>query len=93
MTCLIPNIFSEQQIWITDESLEYYRVNSVTTRSYPSLVGMLPIHRFRSKPNKYGKNPLMRIEPKTYCSQSLITPLRYYYTIKPWTCLIHSYSK
>ncbi|KAM0061762.1 hypothetical protein Hdeb2414_s0004g00139921 [Helianthus debilis subsp. tardiflorus] len=64
----------ERQIWITDGPLEYHRVTSGTTRSYPSPLGILPIHQFRRKPNKYEKNLLVGIEPGTYWSQSLIPP-------------------
>ncbi|MFS7895576.1 hypothetical protein Hanom_Chr00s003057g01708381 [Helianthus anomalus] len=49
--------FFERQIWITDGPLEYYRSTSGTTRSYPSPLGIIPIHQFKRKPNKYGKNP------------------------------------
>ncbi|MFS7935852.1 hypothetical protein Hanom_Chr05g00408411 [Helianthus anomalus] len=31
--------FFERQIWITDGTLEYHRVASRTTRSYPSPLG------------------------------------------------------
>ncbi|MFS7967152.1 hypothetical protein Hanom_Chr09g00782421 [Helianthus anomalus] len=47
-------------------SLEYHRAISGTTRSYSSSLGIMLIHQFRRKPNKYGKNPLLGIEPKTY---------------------------
>ncbi|MFS7944275.1 hypothetical protein Hanom_Chr06g00510161 [Helianthus anomalus] len=67
---------SERQIWITDGPLEYHRATSGTTRSYPSPLGIMPIHQFRSKPNKYGKTPFVGIEPRTYWSQSLIPPPR-----------------
>ncbi|MFS7927770.1 hypothetical protein Hanom_Chr04g00313041 [Helianthus anomalus] len=53
-------------------TLEYNRAISGTTRSYPSPLGIMPIHQFRRKPNKYEKTPLVGIEPKTYWSQSLI---------------------
>ncbi|MFS8024425.1 hypothetical protein Hanom_Chr16g01463101 [Helianthus anomalus] len=49
---------------------------SGTTRSYPSPLGIMHIHQFRRKPNKYGKTPLVGIEPRTYWSQSLIPPQR-----------------
>ncbi|MFS7895212.1 hypothetical protein Hanom_Chr00s002522g01701121 [Helianthus anomalus] len=35
--------------------LEYHRATCGTTRSYPSPLGIMSIHQFRSKPNKYGK--------------------------------------
>ncbi|MFS7939144.1 hypothetical protein Hanom_Chr05g00448291 [Helianthus anomalus] len=66
--------FFERQIWITDGPLEYHRATSGTTRSYPSPLGIMPIHQFRRKPNKYGKTPLVRIEPKTYWSKVLSHP-------------------
>ncbi|MFS7970108.1 hypothetical protein Hanom_Chr09g00817111 [Helianthus anomalus] len=60
---MVPNkhtffiiIFFERQIWITDGPLEYHRATSGTTRSYPSTLGIMSIHQFRRKPNKYGKN-------------------------------------
>ncbi|MFS7933870.1 hypothetical protein Hanom_Chr04g00384871 [Helianthus anomalus] len=58
--------FFERQIWITDGPLEYHRVTSRTTRSYPSPLDIMPIHQFRRKPDKYWKNPLVGIEPRTY---------------------------
>ncbi|MFS7955305.1 hypothetical protein Hanom_Chr07g00641111 [Helianthus anomalus] len=51
-------LFFERQIWITDRPLEYHRATSRTTRSYPSPLGIMPIHQFRRKPNKYEKTPL-----------------------------------
>ncbi|MFS7949943.1 hypothetical protein Hanom_Chr06g00577561 [Helianthus anomalus] len=42
---------------MTDRPLEYHRATSGTTRSYPSPLGILPIHQFRRKPNKYGETP------------------------------------
>ncbi|MFS8018857.1 hypothetical protein Hanom_Chr15g01396981 [Helianthus anomalus] len=61
----------DKQIWITDGPLEYYRVISGTTRSYPSPLGIMSIHQFRRKLNKYGKTPLWEsnpspISPKSY---------------------------
>ncbi|MFS7994374.1 hypothetical protein Hanom_Chr12g01105181 [Helianthus anomalus] len=52
--------FFERQNWITNGPLEYHRVISGTGR----------------KPNKYGKNSLVRIEHMTYCSQSLFSSQR-----------------
>ncbi|MFS8025528.1 hypothetical protein Hanom_Chr16g01476151 [Helianthus anomalus] len=49
--------FFERQIWITDGPLEYHRATSGTTRSYPSPLDIMPIHQFKRKPNRYGKNP------------------------------------
>ncbi|MFS8028093.1 hypothetical protein Hanom_Chr16g01506441 [Helianthus anomalus] len=66
--------FFERQIWITNGPLEYHRVTSGTTRSYPSPLGLMPIHQFRRKPNKYGKKTLVRIEPSTYWSKVLSHP-------------------
>ncbi|MFS7959276.1 hypothetical protein Hanom_Chr08g00689221 [Helianthus anomalus] len=77
--------FFERQIWITDGLLEYHRATSRTTRSYPSPLGIMPIHQFRRKPNKYGKNPIVGIEHKTYWSQSLIPLPKCHYAIKQWT--------
>ncbi|MFS7949699.1 hypothetical protein Hanom_Chr06g00574651 [Helianthus anomalus] len=66
MIC-IDVFFFERQIWITDGPLEYHRVTSGTTRSYPSPLGIImPIHQFRRKPNKYGTTPFVGIEPRTY---------------------------
>ncbi|MFS8026434.1 hypothetical protein Hanom_Chr16g01486681 [Helianthus anomalus] len=67
-----------RQICITDGPLEYYRATSGTTRSYPSPLGIMSIHQFRRKTNKYVKIPLVRIERRTYWSQSLIPPQRCY---------------
>ncbi|MFS7971991.1 hypothetical protein Hanom_Chr09g00839351 [Helianthus anomalus] len=39
---------------MTDRPLEYHRVTSGTTRSYSSLLGIMHIHQFRRKPDKYG---------------------------------------
>ncbi|MFS7982871.1 hypothetical protein Hanom_Chr11g00967871 [Helianthus anomalus] len=39
-------------------SLEYHCAINGTTRSYPSPLGIMHIHQFRRKPNKYGKTPL-----------------------------------
>ncbi|MFS8034060.1 hypothetical protein Hanom_Chr17g01576751 [Helianthus anomalus] len=36
--------------------LEYHRAISGTTRSYPTPPGIMSIHQFRNKPNKYEKN-------------------------------------
>ncbi|MFS8007543.1 hypothetical protein Hanom_Chr14g01262251 [Helianthus anomalus] len=66
--------FLKRQIWITDGPLEYHRDTSGTTRSYPSPLGIMPTHQFRSKLNKYGKKLLVVIELRTYYFQSLITP-------------------
>ncbi|MFS7939118.1 hypothetical protein Hanom_Chr05g00447951 [Helianthus anomalus] len=52
------------KFWITDGLLEYHRVTGGITRSYPSPLGIMSIHQFKSKHNKYGK----RIEPRTYWS-------------------------
>ncbi|MFS7969094.1 hypothetical protein Hanom_Chr09g00805131 [Helianthus anomalus] len=60
--------------WITDGPLEYYRAISETIQSYPSPLGIMSIHQFRRKPNKYGENFLVRIETRTYWFQSLIPP-------------------
>ncbi|MFS8003941.1 hypothetical protein Hanom_Chr13g01219771 [Helianthus anomalus] len=49
-----------------DGPLEYHHVTSGTIRSYPFSLDIMHIHQFRSKPNKYGKTPLVRIEPGTY---------------------------
>ncbi|MFS7965448.1 hypothetical protein Hanom_Chr09g00762361 [Helianthus anomalus] len=54
--CFFIFFFFEQQIWITDGPLKYYRATSGTTRSYPSPLGIMS-HQFRRKPNKYGKTP------------------------------------
>ncbi|MFS7978110.1 putative polyribonucleotide nucleotidyltransferase [Helianthus anomalus] len=37
--------FFELKIWITDGPLEYHRATSGTTRSYPSPLGIMPIHQ------------------------------------------------
>ncbi|MFS8001930.1 hypothetical protein Hanom_Chr13g01196111 [Helianthus anomalus] len=67
--------FFERQIWITDGPLEYHRVTSRTTRSYLSPLGIMPIHQFRRKPSKYGKNPLfVRIELRICWSKVLSHP-------------------
>ncbi|MFS7979628.1 hypothetical protein Hanom_Chr10g00929941 [Helianthus anomalus] len=56
-----------------DVPLEYHRGTSRTTRSYLSPQGIMPIHKFRRKPNKYGKkNPLVRIKHMTYWFQNFI---------------------
>ncbi|MFS8030482.1 hypothetical protein Hanom_Chr17g01534581 [Helianthus anomalus] len=52
------NFFFERQIWITDGPLQYHRATSGTTRSYPAPLGIMYIHQFKRKPNKYGKTPL-----------------------------------
>ncbi|MFS8027254.1 hypothetical protein Hanom_Chr16g01496501 [Helianthus anomalus] len=75
-----PEVFSsayfffERQIWITDGSLEYHRATSETTRSYPSPLGIMPIHQFRRKPNKYGKNPLWESNPEPIGPKALSHP-------------------
>ncbi|MFS7984357.1 hypothetical protein Hanom_Chr11g00985551 [Helianthus anomalus] len=46
-------LFFKRQIWIIDGTLEYHRATSGTTRSYPSPLGIMPIHQFRRKPNKF----------------------------------------
>ncbi|MFS7945043.1 hypothetical protein Hanom_Chr06g00519321 [Helianthus anomalus] len=53
------HIYFERQIWITDGSLEYHRATSGTIRSYPSPLGIMSIHQFRRKPNKYEKKNLL----------------------------------
>ncbi|KAJ0682942.1 hypothetical protein HanPI659440_Chr16g0652911 [Helianthus annuus] len=58
--------FLNGKFWITDGSLEYHRATSGTTRSYPSRLGIIHIHQFRRKPNKYEKTPFVGIEPRTY---------------------------
>ncbi|MFS7940032.1 hypothetical protein Hanom_Chr05g00458881 [Helianthus anomalus] len=55
------NIFFERQICITDGPLDF----SGIIRSYQSPLGIMPIHQFRKKPNKYGKTSFVRIEPRT----------------------------
>ncbi|MFS7971140.1 hypothetical protein Hanom_Chr09g00829191 [Helianthus anomalus] len=73
--------FLNGKIWITDGPLEYHRAISGTTRSYPSPLGILPIHQFRGKPNKYEKNLLCvnrthdLLVPKRYLSPKM--PLGY----------------
>ncbi|MFS7956683.1 hypothetical protein Hanom_Chr07g00657411 [Helianthus anomalus] len=52
--------------WITDGSLEYHCVISEIIRSYPSTLIIMLIHQFKRKSNKYGKNPFVGIEPRTY---------------------------
>ncbi|MFS7917346.1 hypothetical protein Hanom_Chr03g00187951 [Helianthus anomalus] len=47
-----------------DGPLEYHRATSGITRSYLYPLGIMPIHQFRRKHNKYEKNPLVRIEPR-----------------------------
>ncbi|MFS8026174.1 hypothetical protein Hanom_Chr16g01483791 [Helianthus anomalus] len=49
--------FLNGEFWITDGPLEYHRATSGTIRSYLSPLDIMPIHRFRRKANKYGKNP------------------------------------
>ncbi|MFS7927765.1 hypothetical protein Hanom_Chr04g00312981 [Helianthus anomalus] len=56
--------FFKREIWITDRPLEYNRVISGTTRSYSSPLGIMPIHKFMKKPNKYEKTPLVRMNPR-----------------------------
>ncbi|MFS8019407.1 hypothetical protein Hanom_Chr15g01403421 [Helianthus anomalus] len=56
--------FFERQIWITDGPLEFHRATSGTTRSYLSPLGIIPIHQFRKKTNKYGKTPLWKSNPR-----------------------------
>ncbi|MFS7986770.1 hypothetical protein Hanom_Chr11g01014181 [Helianthus anomalus] len=55
------NLF-ERKIWITNGPLEYHHATNRTTRSYPSPLGIMHMHQFRRKPNKYGKTSLIRIE-------------------------------
>ncbi|MFS8008403.1 hypothetical protein Hanom_Chr14g01272371 [Helianthus anomalus] len=55
--------FFERQIWITDGPLEYHRATSRITRSYPSPLGIVSIHKFRRKPNNMGKTPLWESNP------------------------------
>ncbi|MFS7951632.1 hypothetical protein Hanom_Chr07g00597391 [Helianthus anomalus] len=43
--------------------LEYHCATSRITRSYPSPLGIMPIHQFRSKHNKYRKKPLWESNP------------------------------
>ncbi|MFS7983770.1 hypothetical protein Hanom_Chr11g00978401 [Helianthus anomalus] len=54
--------------------MKYHRATSGTTRSYPSPLGIMPIYKYRRKPNKYEKTPLVGIEPRTYWSKRLIPP-------------------
>ncbi|MFS8033450.1 hypothetical protein Hanom_Chr17g01569721 [Helianthus anomalus] len=47
----------------------YIDTYSGTTQSYPSgpsPPGIMSIHQFRRKPNKYGKTPIVGIEPRSY---------------------------
>ncbi|MFS7997621.1 hypothetical protein Hanom_Chr12g01143931 [Helianthus anomalus] len=61
INCSLPFYpFIERKIWITDGSVEYHRATSGITRSYPSLLGIMPIHQFRRKLNKYGKTHLCK---------------------------------
>ncbi|MFS7972670.1 hypothetical protein Hanom_Chr09g00847521 [Helianthus anomalus] len=62
--------------WITDGPFEYHCAISETIRLYPSPLDIMLIHQFRRKLNKYEKTPLVRIEPRTYWSQTLISPSR-----------------
>ncbi|MFS7967889.1 hypothetical protein Hanom_Chr09g00791101 [Helianthus anomalus] len=74
-TSLNPlNLRSIRQIWIANEPLEYHRATSGTTRLYPSPLGIMPIHQFRRKPNKYGKTPCRNrtqdlLVPEPYLTQ------------------------
>ncbi|MFS8017315.1 hypothetical protein Hanom_Chr15g01378931 [Helianthus anomalus] len=52
-------------MWITDGPLEYHRAISGTTRSYQSPQAIMPVHKFRRKPNKSGKNLLVGIKRMT----------------------------
>ncbi|MFS7891004.1 hypothetical protein Hanom_Chr05g00451091 [Helianthus anomalus] len=45
----------------TDGLLEYNRATRETIRSYPFSLGIMPIHQFRRKPNKYEKTPIIGI--------------------------------
>ncbi|MFS7950482.1 hypothetical protein Hanom_Chr07g00583761 [Helianthus anomalus] len=66
LTTLFCKVFTFlRQIWITDGLLKYHRVISGSTRSYPSPLSIMSIHQFSRKPNKYGKHPREKIEPKT----------------------------
>ncbi|MFS8013438.1 hypothetical protein Hanom_Chr14g01332971 [Helianthus anomalus] len=55
----------ERQIWINDRSLEYHRVTSGTTRSYPSPLGNNVYTHIREKPNKSEKKLSCEIESRT----------------------------
>ncbi|MFS8030581.1 hypothetical protein Hanom_Chr17g01535681 [Helianthus anomalus] len=74
-------VFFNGKFWITDGPLEYHRVTSGTTRLYPYPLGILLIHQFRRKPNKYGKNPFCGnrtqdlLVPKPYSTPKM--PLGY----------------
>ncbi|MFS8000099.1 hypothetical protein Hanom_Chr12g01174391 [Helianthus anomalus] len=54
--------------------MEYHRATSGTTRSYPSPIGIMPIHQFRRKPNKYGKTPLWESNPRPIGPETLSHP-------------------
>ncbi|MFS7924360.1 hypothetical protein Hanom_Chr03g00271661 [Helianthus anomalus] len=54
--------FFERQIWITDEPLKYHRATDGTTKSYPSPLGIILIHQFKRKPNKYEKKTHVEID-------------------------------
>ncbi|MFS7945115.1 hypothetical protein Hanom_Chr06g00520221 [Helianthus anomalus] len=56
------------------DGLEYHHVISGITRSYPSPLGIMHIHKFKRKPNKYEKNLLVKIEPRTYWFKVLSHP-------------------
>ncbi|MFS7908107.1 hypothetical protein Hanom_Chr01g00079291 [Helianthus anomalus] len=43
--------------------LKYHHVTNKTTQSYPSSQCIMTIRKFRTKPNKFGKTPFVRIEP------------------------------
>ncbi|MFS7950486.1 hypothetical protein Hanom_Chr07g00583831 [Helianthus anomalus] len=68
LTTLFCKVFTFflRQIWIPDGPLKYYRAISGTTRSYPSPLSIMSIYQFSRKPNKYGKPPREKIEPRTY---------------------------
>ncbi|MFS7944716.1 putative hydro-lyase [Helianthus anomalus] len=64
---VITFFFLNGKFWITDGPLEYHRVTSGTTRSciYTNSGG---------NPINMGKPSIVGIEPRTYWSQSLISP-------------------
>ncbi|MFS7926081.1 hypothetical protein Hanom_Chr04g00292811 [Helianthus anomalus] len=68
------NFFLNDKFWINDGPLEYHRATSGTTRSYPSPLGIMPIHQFRRKPNKYGKTPLWESNPGPIGTKALSHP-------------------
>ncbi|MFS7919671.1 hypothetical protein Hanom_Chr03g00215421 [Helianthus anomalus] len=62
---LFTDIFLTANLDLTDGPLEYDCATSGTIRSYPSPLGIMPIHQFRRKRNKYEKNPVPIISIST----------------------------